>query len=49
MLNLFQRWPCRPHALSLQQYDRMIDIVEAIQRRESAESEVSIGPEHGKL
>jgi hypothetical protein len=31
MLNLFQRGSYRPHALPLNERDRMIDIIDAIQ------------------
>src|SRR5580704_8608232 len=49
MLNLFQRGSRRPYTLPLGQHNRMIDIIDAIQWRKSAETEVPIGPEHGKL
>src|SRR4029077_12838683 len=47
--NIFQRRPRWPNALALHQHDRVIEIIDAIQRRKSAERKVTIGPEHRNL
>ena len=47
MLNFLQCRPRRPDALPLHQYNRMIYIVDPIQRRKSTETEVTVSPEHG--
>jgi hypothetical protein len=47
--NIFQRGPRWPNTLALHQHDRVIEIIDAIQRRKSAERKVTIGPEHRNL
>jgi hypothetical protein len=47
--NIFQRGPRWSDALALHQYDRVIEIIDAIQWRKSADRKVTIGPEHRNL
>ena len=41
-----QRRPLRSHAFALDEDDRMVEIINAIQHREAADGKVTVGPEY---
>ena len=46
MPNFLRRWPCRQHALVLNESNCMIEIIDAIQWWKAADRELPVGPEY---